>query len=202
MSNVRTLKTLLLACCAVTGLSAAAGAVDMNAARGAWMLEKGVAEPSYAVADATRSNLNVETVVLACEAAADSRLLQIQLYLSDEGPLQPTYKHSAALKDEPKAVVSIDGKDFPVALMFADDHVVLADAQDGPMPMLSDALTDAMQAGKVMTIKVDLLADAPGGAPTDGETVINLQGPGGREAVAAVRRCAEPAHPNVAELQR
>ncbi len=199
MSTLRVLPTLLLSCLAATALTApGAQAVDGTPARGAWTLEQGTAEPSYAAADTVRTNLNVETVVLACEAGGKSRLLQIQLYMSDEGPLQPTYRHEAAMKDDPQAVVAIDGQDFPVSLLFSDDHVVLADDQDGPWPKLSPRLADAMQAGKVMTVKLDLLDDAAGAPKMDGEAVVNLQAPGCAQAIAAVRKCAEagtgPAH--------
>ena len=72
----------------LAGTAALAG--EENAPIGGWRIEQGTSQPSYAVADATRTNLNVETVVLACEAGQDSRLLQLQLYMSDEGALQPT----------------------------------------------------------------------------------------------------------------
>ena len=89
MSARRLLPSLVASTClAATG--AVAG--DANAPAGGWRLEDGVAQPSYAVADATRTNLNVETVVLACEAGQGNRLLQLQLYMSDEGALQPTYR--------------------------------------------------------------------------------------------------------------
>jgi hypothetical protein len=193
----RFLPPVLIGCLAATG----ALAVDSTAATGGWTLEKGVAEPSYAVADTTRTNLNVETVVLACEGTDAKSFLQLQLYMSDEGALQPTYIHTAAMKDDPRAVVSIDGKDFPVSLLFADDHVVLADAQDGPWPMVSPALLNALESGKTMTVKVDLLAEPNGPAAMDGEAVVNLQGPGGHNAVAALRHCADSASPNVAEVR-
>jgi hypothetical protein len=205
MAAFRVLPMLLLSCLTASVLApVGARAVEGAASSGAWRIEEGTAEPSYAVADAVRTNLNAETVVLSCEAGAHSRLLQLQLFMSDEGALQPTYKHTAALKDDPKAVVAIDGKEFPVDLLFADDHVVLADTQDGRIPMLSPALADALQAGKTMTVRVDLLAEpagGPAGAPAmDGEMVVDLQAPGARDAIAAVRRCAEGASPNIAEV--
>ncbi len=203
MPVLRPLPMLLLSCLTAATVVApmGAGAVDANPSRGAWTVEKGVAEPSYAVADATRSTINAETVVLTCEPGDNNqRLLQLQLYMSDEGPLQPVYLHKTALKDDPKAVVAIDGRDFPVDLLFADDHVVLADAQEGRWPMLSQALADALQAGKTMTVRVDLLAEPSGGPAMDGEMVVNLQAPGARDAIAAVRRCVDGgSSPNVAE---
>ena len=191
----------LIACGLAMGVLAATAALagEKNAPIGGWRIEQGTSQPSYAVADATRTNLNVETVVLACEAGQDSRLLQLQLYMSDEGALQPTYRHDAALKDDPRALVVIDGHDFPVSLLFADDHVVLADAQDGPWPMLSPRLLKALQAGRTMTVKVDLLAETAGQPAMDGETVVDLRAPGARAAIVTMLNCAGTGGPNIAE---
>ena len=200
MAAFRVLPMLLLSGLAATVLApAGAGAVDTNTARGAWTVEQGTAAPSYAVADVARTTLNVETVVLACEAGDTHRLLQLQLQMTEEGALRPVSSPTAALKDDPKAVVTIDGREFPVELLFADTYVVLADAQDGRTPMLSPALADAMQTGKTMTVRIDLLTKPAGAPAMDGEAVVNLQAPGGREAIAAVRRCAGGS-PDVAEV--
>ena len=104
------------------------------------------------------------------------------------------------MKDDPKAVVAIDGRQFPVDLLFADNYVVLADDQDGRVPMLSAALADALQAGKTLTVRLDLLAKPAGAPAMDGEMVVNLRAPGGPEAIAAMRRCAEGASPEIAEV--
>jgi hypothetical protein len=158
-----------------------------------WMLERGMAQPSYAAVEPVRSNVNIHTVVLACEQTlSGDRLLQLQLYLTDEGVLRPVYPHSRPANDDPRAEVSIDGNIFPVALLFADDYVVLADAQTGPFPMLSNGILDAMQAGKTMTLRFDLLAEWSGPSTFDSEAIVDLQAPGGQSAIAAVRRCAKP----------
>lgn len=203
MALSRVLPMLLL-----SGLAAAtvapmgAGAVDAKAARGGWTVEQGTAEPTYAVADVARTTLNVEEVVLSCEAGDSHRLLQLQLQMTEEGALRPTnVAQTVAMKDDPKAVVTIDGREFPVDLLFADNYVVLADAQDGRMPMLSPALADAMQTGRTMTVRVDLLAKPAGAPAMDGEAVVNLQAPGGREAIAAVRRCAAAGSGDLAEAR-
>jgi hypothetical protein len=62
---------------------------------------------------------------------------------------------------------------------------------DGAMPLLSDALLNALQAGRRMELRFQLANVAHGQAPAfDGIAVVDLQaGPGGA-AVAAVRRCA------------
>ena len=156
-----------------------------------WAVEQGTQEPSYAVAEPVTTNLNIDTVVLACEEAWGHRVLQLQLYLTDDGPLQPRYLQLKPLRDDPRATISIDGKTFPVTLHFADDYVVLADSQEGPFPLLSEEFLDALQTGMTMTMQFDMLHEWPGQPPTfDSEAVVDLQAPGGRQAIASVRRCA------------
>lgn len=117
------------------------------------------------------ANVNVDTVVLACEEGWDTRAA-------------------------PQAAITIDRRTWPVALLFADDYVVLADTEHGPFPALSDQLLAAMQAGTQMTLHFDLLDEWPGQpASFDSEAVIDLQAPGGREAIAAMRRCVDPPSP-------
>jgi hypothetical protein len=44
-----------------------------------------------------------------------------------------------------------------------------------------------------VVLHFDLLEEGPGEPPSlDSEAVVDLQAPGGSEAIAAVRRCAEP----------
>jgi hypothetical protein len=193
---LRCLLMLLLAHFAADG----AHADDMG-----WRIEQGVDVPSYAVVESTSTDLNIDAVALACEEAGSDRILQLQLYLSDDGPLRPKDALAGSLKEDPRAEISIDGHVFPVALLFADVYAVLADAQDGPFPLLSDRLLEAMQTGKKMAVRFDLLAERAGEpARFDGEAVIDLQR-GGRQAVAAMRRCAGPANAlgiGTAQLQR
>jgi hypothetical protein len=179
---------LLIAC-----IAASSGHAGSESQSEGWMLERDTTQPSYAAVEPVRSNVNIDTVVLACEQTwSGDRLLQLQLYLTDEGVLRPIYPHSRPANDDLRAEVSIDGKVFPVALLFADDYVVLADAQAGPFPMLSNGILDAMQAGKTMTLRFDLLAEWSGRPTFDSEAVVELQAPGGHAAIAAVRRCANP----------
>lgn len=159
-----------------------------------WQVEQGVEIPSYAVVEPTRTDLNIDTVVLACEEAQDSKVLQLQIYLSSEGRLRPNAMGTRPFKVDPRAEISIDGRTFAADILFAEDHVVLADAQQGYFPLLSGPLLDAMQAGKTMILRFDLVAERPGqAADFDGEAVIDLRSGAGRAAIAAVRRCAEPA---------
>ena len=55
----------------------------------AWKLERDVEPPSYAVIEPERSNLNIDSVVLTCAAAGNATVLQLQIYLSTEGPFLP-----------------------------------------------------------------------------------------------------------------
>jgi len=52
-----------------------------------WEIEQGVEPSSYAVINPVSTNLNIDSVVLACEEAEDRKVLQLQIYLSMEGPL-------------------------------------------------------------------------------------------------------------------
>ena len=158
-----------------------------------WQLEQGVDNPSYAMIEPTRTNLNIDTVVLVCEGTDDNRVLQLQLYLSDEGPLHPKGAGPKRLKAEPRAEILIDGRRFRADILFADEYVVLADGQQGLFPLLSDTVLDAMQTGKTMVLRFDLIAERPGQAAAfDGEAVVDLQSGAGAAAISAVRRCAEP----------
>lgn len=156
----------------------------------AWKAEEGVALPSYAVTEPTSSNLNIDVVVLMCEAAGDANVLQLKLYLTDDGPLRPNGVTAERLKADPRVEVSVDGRVFPVSILFADEFAVLADSEHDRFPALSDGLLDAMASGKQMLVRFDLVDEKPGQpAAFDGEAVIDLGSP----AIAAVRRCAGPA---------
>jgi len=181
----RLLPSLLL----LAGLATAAAGADRGAKTAGWQLEQGTSDPSYAVVEPSDGNLNLDTVVLACEEAPGRRVAQLQLYLSDDGPLRPRTLQATPLKDDPKAEIRIDGATFPVALLFADDYVVMADARDGALPLLSDRLLAAMQVGETMVLRFDLLEGSSATqASFDGEAVVDLKG--GRQAIAAIRRCA------------
>ncbi len=177
-----------------TGLLAclAAGSAFAGARLVGWQVEQGVDAPSYAVIEPTRTDLNIDTVALVCEGTDANKLLQLQIYLTDEGPLRPKAAKSTLFKAEPRAEISIDGRASKADVLFADDHVVLANSQHGPYPELSDATLDEMQAGKTMVLRFDLMAERPGDAAFDGEAVIDLQSGAGAAAISAVRRCAEP----------
>ncbi|MGH8430787.1 MAG: hypothetical protein ACREUF_10315, partial [Solimonas sp.] len=81
---------------------------------GGWTLEPGTSKPSYATVEPASTNLNIDTFVLVCMDGQKGRLLQLHLYLTEEGLLAPTYAHSTPPKDDPRAELLIDGQRFPV----------------------------------------------------------------------------------------
>lgn len=198
---VRLISGLLAFSACLSALAAPSLAGAPNSARPAvgWEVEKGVDKPSYAVVEPSRTDLNIDTVVLLCEQGPKTPVVQLRLYLSGNGPLAPT--GVANLKDDPKVELAIDNANHKVDLLFADDFVVLADASEGMMPLLSAKLLDALQAGKRMELRFLYVQEVKGGRtrPVDATAVVELQaGPGG-SAVAAVRSCGgETAAPQVA----
>lgn len=179
---------LVLAC-----LGASAGQAESLKST-AWRLEQGAVTPSYAAIEPARTNLNIDMVVLACEQAHQGHVLQLQLYLSDDGPLRPIGVSPTDLKDDPSARISIDAAEFPVALLFAGDHVLLADATDGRFPRLSNQLLDALQKGQSMILRFHLAAKQAG-HPSDSEAMVDLRAEGADQAIAAMRLCAGPKVP-------
>lgn len=187
---VRSISGLLAFSAALSALAAPAlaGAPNVRPA-GGWEVEKNVDTPSYAVTEPTRTDLNIDTVVLLCEQGPKKPVLQLRLYLSGDGPLAPA--GVANLKDDPKVELAIDNGSHPVELLFADDFVVVADATEGTMPLLSGKLLDALQSGRRMELRFHYVQEIKGGRtrPVDATAVVDLQaGPGGA-AVASVRRC-------------
>lgn len=203
--GISVLSATLRALAVVACLGATAARAEMPAPQSlvAWKLEPDAKPSRYAVAEPSRTNLNIANVVLACESVGDRNVLQLQLYLTDDGPLLPVNAAPPQLKGEPRAEIAIDGRVFPVSLLFSDDHAVLADGQVENVASVSDGLVDAMAAGRTMTLRLDLLAEPPGApAAFDGEAVVDLSGGNGRAAVEAVRGCAAPASDRTVGLGR
>jgi len=169
-----------------------------HAANPGWDLEKDVDAPSYAVAEPASTNLNVDAIVLSCEQGPGRTGLQLRLYLAGSGPLAP--KGVGALKDHPRLEFAVDGVRHAAQLVFAADFVVVADASDGNIPLLSDALIGALQHGRKMEMRFDLVQEAAGQAPAfESSVVVDLQAGRGGSAVAAVRRCTGEPGQQVAE---
>lgn len=194
----RIVRTALVAGLVAVPCLAPAMAGELEASSG-WVLEQGIDPPSYALIEPRSRNLNLDVVVLACEQTEDRRVLQLQLYLTNDGPLMPDGAAAGRAKGDPRAAIVIDDHVFPAGLLFAEDHVVLSDDTEGMFPRLSERLVDALEQGTTMRLRFDLVAEAPGmPAAFDGEAVVELQdGPAGTRgnAVAAVRRCATGAAP-------
>ena len=165
-----------------------AGTADTPSTAVGWELERDVETPSYAVTEPASTNLDIDSVVLSCEQGPSRRGLQLRLYLSGAGPLAPLGS-GKDLRDDPTVYLIIDGLSHSAELLFADDFVVVADSADGVMPLLSDPLLDALQAGRRMELRFQLVkVTTAQKAPFDGIAVVDLQaGSGG--AVAVVRRC-------------
>lgn len=163
-------------------------APPLAAAKG-WELENSE-PPTYAVIDPVRSNVNVDSVVLVCGELHGRLGLQLELYLSSAGPLLPRGATADELNKVPRAEIAIDGWTFVADLMFADDFVVVVDQFAGDSTMVSNLLLDAMERGRTMTMRFDLLAGTGDDEGFDGELVLDLQAGAGGAAVAAVRRCA------------
>jgi hypothetical protein len=185
-------------------LSALAGQFVIGAAHaadGGWELEKGVETPSYAVVEPVSTNMNVDAVVLSCEQGAGRTGLQLRLYLAGAGPLAP--KGVGVLKDHPSIEFAIDGKRHGAHLAFADEFVIVSDTTDGAIPLLSEALIVALQHGRRMEMRFDLVQEVAGQAPVfESNLVVDLQAGRGGAAVAAVRRCAGQPGQQVAETPR
>ena len=185
----------------LSALAGQSGAADAQVQATGWDLEKDVDSPSYAVAEPMSTDLNIDTVVLSCEQGPHRRGLQLRIYLSSAGPLAPLA--GGTLKSDPTLQLVIDGKSYATQLLFADDFVVVADTADGTMPLLSDKLLDALQAGRRMELRFDVVQEAKGQAPSiDATTVVDLRAGRGGTAVAVVRHCAREPGPQVAETPR
>ena len=186
--------TRFLALSVLAGQSFIGGAYAANAG---WDLEKDVETPSYAVVEPTNTNINVDVVVLSCEQGLAGTGLQLRLYLAGSGPLAP--KGVGALKDHPSVEFAIDGKRHAAHLAFADEFVVVSDTTGGVTPLLSEALINALQHGRKLEMRFDLVEHVAGKARFDSSVVVDLQAGRGGSAVAAVRRCAGQPGQQVAE---
>ena len=154
-----------------------------------WEVEPGVEEPSYARIEPTESNLNISVLVLACAMTRTATILQLELYLSTEGPLMPEGVEASQLSPDPQAILVIDGRSRPITLFFAGDHVVMANSVIDQRPSVSETLVDAIQNGKYMVVHFHLVQKTGQPSGFDGVARFDLQANEGGAAIAAVRRC-------------
>jgi prepilin-type processing-associated H-X9-DG protein len=180
-----------LASALVCLLLTSAAATSLDGRSHSWRTEPGVSPPSYAVTEPTESDLNVDTIALVCGETAYGRTLEIDLYLVGSGPLLPNGADPRWLKERPSVEIAVDGRRFRANILFADGYVVVANAFDHRWPTLTASLQDAMQNGRSMVIRFDLLEEGGDGTSRfDSQLVIDLQA--GQPSIAAVRQCVSP----------
>lgn len=167
-----------------------------------WQPEQGVAAPSYALATPTTSNLNIDSIVLSCEQEPGARGVQLRLYLSGDGPLAPVGADLATLRVDPEVMLTVDGVDHDAELLFADDSVLVANGADGRLPVLSDELLSALEKGRQLELKFDLIDSPEGQLAFSGRATLDLQAGAGGATVAALRACAGAAKVPLATASR
>ncbi len=153
-----------------------------------WQLERDVDSPTYAFLEPTITDLDIDVIVLSCEQTERNVGLQLRLYPSEPGPLRSS--HSASVVLAPDIVIEIDGRRHAAQLLFADDFVVVADAADGTLPVLSASLLASLQTGQHFAMKLHPIeaSRSTTSMPTLKITA-DLQAGIGGAAVAGVRRC-------------
>lgn len=170
---------------AVAFLVLTAGVASAASEPGWNLFRQDRSSPRDAVTRTLRTNLNVGAVVLACERG----VLQLQLHSSTDGPILPTGVAREQMKDDPRVDLTIDGRSFPVAIAFSDEHAVVSDSGERRFAALSSGLLDALEAGRTLHLRLDLVREAAGEpASFDGDLRIDLQAGAGSAALASVRR--------------
>lgn len=152
-----------------------------------WRLEP-QEPPSFAVIDPASTNLNIDSVVLVCGELQGRRGLQLELYLSTPGPLLPDGATADQLNRAPRVEVVVDEVTFAADIFFADEFFILVD-QDGDGTMVSNGLLDALERGRTMIVRFDVLMDVDPAEAFDGELRLDLQAGQGGKALAKLRRC-------------
>jgi hypothetical protein len=155
-----------------------------------WELQETAGQPGFATAIPSSTNLNIESVVLACERADHSDILQLQLYpiggdvsIRAVGP--PVWSYGR------RAEIRIDERVFPADVLFADDYVVSANESRGRFPALSEDLLDAMGTGRTMFLRISVdMESISRERGAVGHATVDLRAAQGSNAVAALRRCA------------
>jgi hypothetical protein len=173
-------------CLLLAGALAGADAQD----RKGWQLEAGVRHPSYAFTTPSTTDIDIDTLVLTCNEVGNSMILQLEIYPVAGLPLIPRGAAASDLRETPHLQLSVDGRVFPVSMLFADDHLLVADAAIGRIPVISRPLVDAMAGGHVLKLRFQLLAThAASVASYDAEATVDLQAGKGGGALGIVRDC-------------
>lgn len=167
-----------------------AGSLASAASESGWALVRQDESPRiYAITKSMRTNLNLAAVVLACEQIERRNSVQLQLYPSNQEPILPAGASPEDMKEEPRAELAIDDRSYPVQVAFGGDYALVMDVVDGDLPVLSTRLLEALEAGKNLRLRFDLVREAKGQpASFDGDVEIDLQAGEGTSALATVRR--------------
>lgn len=167
-----------------------AGSLAVAASESGWTLVRQDETPRvYAITKSMRTNLNLAAVVLACEQIEGRNSIQLQIYPSNQEPILPAGASPEDMKDEPRAELAIDDKSYAVQVAFGGDYALVMDSVDGDLPVLSAKLLEALEAGKSLRLRFDLVRETAGqSASFDGDVEIDLQAGEGTGALAAIRR--------------
>lgn len=167
-----------------------AGSLASAASEAGWTLVRQDETPRiYAITKSMRTNLNLAAVVLACEQTEGRNSVQLQLYPSNQEPILPAGASPEDMKDEPRAELAIDDRSYAVQVAFGGDYAIVMDNVDGDLPVLSAKLLEALETGKSLRLRFDLVREAAGQpASFDGDVEIDLHAGEGTGALATIRR--------------
>lgn len=152
-----------------------------------WQLKSGQGQSLFAVTAPTRATLNLKMVAVACEIVDGAKVFHLQLYTTG-GPLLPDGTDRSQAKDQPRVRLEIDGAVTQASLYFAGEFAVVANQTTGGRPVLTPAVGAALEKGRELTIRFDLVRDQNPAVPFDAYAVVNLAATGGASSIAAVRR--------------
>ena len=129
-----------------------------------WKVTRQTDTPTiFAITTPVSTNLNVRSVVLACEESYEKgKSLQLQIYPTNLEPILPRGASRDSMKDRPTAELLVDGKPFPILIAFGGDYALLLDREDGTEPLLTAPLLDALETGHSMVVRFDLLREPAG----------------------------------------
>jgi hypothetical protein len=151
-----------------------------------WQLKSGQGQSLFAVAAPTQSTLNLKMAAVACEFVDGAKVFHLQLYPSGEGPLLPTGANPSQLKDQARVRLEIDGSVIQASIYFAGEFAVVANQISGGKPVLTAAVGTALEKGKQLTVRLDLIKEQRADVPFDAYAIFNLAD--GQASIAAVRR--------------
>lgn len=156
-----------------------------------WQLERDVDTPTYAFIEPTITDIDIDVIVLSCEPIGQRVGLQLRLYPLEPGPLRLSHSTSVAL--DPDVAIEIDGRRHTARLLFADDFVIVADAADGAVPILSSQLIASLQTGGHLVLKLHSIEASPTSLSVPAlQITADLQAGIGGTAITTLRRCAAP----------